>query len=115
MVELGPKAAWFTVELTYGEAKALRSQIGDLPKSRVGPRIEDLYRRLDARLRLAGSVDDAPPCLAVVKPTPARSKRAPKYPKPAPRTPPENPCPACRGEGIVAGAVCALCEGFGEA
>lgn len=89
---------WFTLELTFGEARSLRAQIGDLPKSRVGPRLTALYRELDARLRLAGSVDDGPH-LHVVR---EKVKRVPR-PKPrVERTVYENTCPACHGEGIVA-------------
>lgn len=106
-----PSEAWFTIEFTYGEAKALRSQIGDLPKSHVGPRLIALYRDLDARLCLAGSPDDGPPRLTVVRERVFKVRQ--KRPKPV-RTLPENPCPACRGEGIVDGVVCAPCRGFGD-
>jgi hypothetical protein len=122
MNELDPSAAWFTLELTYGEAKALRNQIGDVPGPRAGPRLIALYRDLDARLRLAGSIDDeprpqGPPRLRVVRGrVPAKKvyQRRQRRQKPQ-RTPPENPCLACQGMGIVGGQVCAPCRGFGEA
>ena len=106
---------WFTLELTYMEAVALRSQIGDLPKSRVGPRLEALYRDLDARLRLAGSPDEGPQ-FHVVRERPKKTPAAPKPPKPKPvRVIDESTCPACLGEGIVDGVICSQCSGFGEA
>jgi len=113
VADIAPAPAWFTIALTYNEAKALRSQIGDIPQSRVGPRLAALYRDLDARLRLAGSIDDSPPLLTVVKTPPVKKVRQ-KRPKPQ-RTPPENPCPACQGMGIVGVVLCAACNGFGEA
>jgi len=70
-----PAEAWFTLKLTFGEAKALRSQIGDIPKSRVGPRLVALYRSLNARLLLVGSIDDDPPRLTLVRGGAAPVKR----------------------------------------
>jgi len=41
-----------TFALTRGEAARLHEEIGDLPKSRAGPKLLELYRRLDALLAL---------------------------------------------------------------
>lgn len=39
---------------TRGEMKRLHEEIGDLPKSRVGPKLLELYRYLDALLTAEG-------------------------------------------------------------
>lgn len=39
------------LDLTRGEVERLHEEIGDLPKSRVGPKLLEFYRRLDNVLR----------------------------------------------------------------
>ena len=39
-----------TFSLTRGEAQALHEQIGDINQLYVGPKLKELYRRLDAVL-----------------------------------------------------------------
>lgn len=84
MANVDPSKAWFTFGLAYEEAKALRAQIGDVPKSYAGPRLLALYRALDAHLRLSGSVDDPPPQLPVVR---GRGASAKKYLQKRPKPP----------------------------
>jgi hypothetical protein len=71
----------FALELTYEEVKALRGQLGDLPQAKTGRRLRlvELYRLLEARLKLSGSYDDRPP-----RRPPRVKLRA--VPKPAPET-----------------------------
>lgn len=38
--------------LTRGEAQTLHEEIGDIPKSRVGPKLLSLYRELDEALAI---------------------------------------------------------------
>ena len=40
------------IALTHGEIQRLYEEIGDLPKSRVGPKLLELYRRLERVLGL---------------------------------------------------------------
>jgi len=109
-----PERAWFTLALTFEEAKVLRGQLGDLPGKRTGPKILELYRTLDARLRhFSDSIDDGPGRLTVVRPKPPPPE--PEPPKPVkPRKLPENPCYMCDATGLVAGEICKTCQGFGE-
>lgn len=47
-----PKTPRMQVALTRGEAKTLHEEIGDIPKSRVGPKLLALYRELDEVLAI---------------------------------------------------------------
>lgn len=41
-----------TIALTRGEVLHLHREIGDLPRPRVGPKLFELYRRLDVALSI---------------------------------------------------------------
>lgn len=41
-----------TFSLTYGEAVCLHNELGDVPKSKCGPKLLELYGRLDTALDL---------------------------------------------------------------
>ena len=58
---------WCTLHLSLSKAKALRDQLGDVPKRFAGPEVLALYQNLDERLRLIGSHDDPAPRLKVVR------------------------------------------------
>jgi hypothetical protein len=115
LIDPEKREAWFTLSLTFEEAKALRGQLGDLPKRRTGPKLLELYGCLDARLRhFSDSIDDGPGRLTVVRPKPP-SPPKPEPPKPVKhRARPENPCYMCDATGLVVGEVCKTCNGFGD-
>ena len=49
---------YMTVNLSYAEVKHLHAEIGALPKSRVGPKLIELYRRLDNMIGIEWEGDD---------------------------------------------------------